>query len=251
MHNYFIFLMLVFLAAGCKKEIPLQFSEVEITKATFSECEKRDCPEIFIKYPEAKGSAVADSINKHIKNITVALLDFEQDVLKTSKTIEEAAFDFFNTQLQYETDFVDEGFVPFEAIIESQLLFESEDLISFKTNFYIYTGGAHGYSGVRYLNIDKKSGAKLKAKKLFTNLSAFTTLVEKKFRETYDITTDNSINSTGFWFENEVFYLPENIGITENEIILAFNSYEIAAYMMGVIEVRINKLEAKDLLQYQ
>jgi len=251
MRNYFIFLTILFLAAGCKKEISLQFSEVEITKATFSDCAKRDCPDIFIQYPLAEGTSVADSVNKHMQSTIVKLLDLSHESSIHLKSIEEAAYDFFNTQLQYETDFVDEGFVPFEAIIESQLLFESEDLLSFKTNFYIYTGGAHGYSGVRYLNIDKKSGAKLMADNLFANLHAFTNFAEKKFRETYDIASGNSINSTGFWFDDEVFYLPENIGITENEIILAFNSYEIAAYMMGVIEVRINKNEAKDLLQYQ
>ena len=55
-----------------------------------------------------------------------------------------------------------------------------------------------------------------------------------------EIPEDKPINSTGFWFENNTFYLPESIGFTKENVILLYNQYEIASYSSGPVELEIS-----------
>ena len=54
-----------------------------------------------------------------------------------------------------------------------------------------------------------------------------------------EIPADSSINATGFWFEDDTFYLPETIGFQDSSIIILYNPYDIASYADGTIEIII------------
>src|SRR5690606_11666613 len=51
------------------------------------------------------------------------------------------------------------------------------------------------------------------------------------------IPATESINSTGFMFENDVFYLPRNIGFTDDGLLLVYERYEVASYADGPIRL--------------
>src|SRR5690606_39895740 len=82
-----------------------------------------------------------------------------------------------------------------------------------------------------YFNFDAHTGGSLEHKDLFTQ--DFLSYAEKAFREQYDIPQEESINSTGLWFEEDKFSLPINIGIDKEHVILVYNSYEVASYAEG------------------
>ena len=48
------------------------------------------------------------------------------------------------------------------------------------------------------------------------------------------------LEATSF-FENDTFTLPENLGFSEEDVILVFNQYEIGSYAEGPIELRVKK----------
>ncbi len=59
-----------------------------------------------------------------------------------------------------------------------------------------------------------------------------------------------SINSTGFWFENDRFYLPESIGLSKTNLLLVYNQYEIASYAGGPVALKIPLEELKEYLNF-
>jgi len=163
-------------------------------------------------------------------------------------TLTAALNDFAKSYRQFETEFTKEHFVTFEANITMVLSFQSKQLLSFKTDFYFYTGGAHGYGGTDFLNINPKTGAILTQKDIVNDKTAFTAIAEHAFREEYNIPKNDDINSTGFWFENNQFALPKSVGFTATEVVLTYNPYDVAPYVEGVIEIRLPIATAQPFL---
>ena len=149
----------------------------------------------------------------------------------------------FNTSYQHIIRQFPDETTPYEVSIDCKLGFQCKSLISIAIDSYVYTGGAHGYGGVSYINIDAINGKKLSNKALFKDYNGFVNYAEKAFRSQHRIPDDSPINSTGFFFENETFSLPENIGFTNTEVILFYNPYEISSYAEGSVELKLNKQE--------
>lgn len=100
-----------------------------------------------------------------------------------------------------------------------------------------------------FLNFDPTTGKQYSQEELFT--PEFTDFIEDIFRKEQNIPAEENINSTGFWFENDTFHLPENIGFEEEKVILIYNSYEIAPYAAGDIYMEIPIEEVRPFLQIQ
>jgi len=79
------------------------------------------------------------------------------------------------------------------------------------------------------LNFDKKKGLELENAELFKNSDNFQAFAEKMFRQKEAIPKDKSINYTGFMFEQDTFYLPENIGFTKEGLKLLYNKLKAIA----------------------
>jgi hypothetical protein len=56
------------------------------------------------------------------------------------------------------------------------------------------------------------------------------------------------INSTGYMFERDTFYLPQNIGFTQDGVKLLYNEYEVASYADGPVELLLPYKEVKKYL---
>src|SRR5690606_35990342 len=111
-----------------------------------------------------------------------------------------------------------------------------------------YTGGAHGYGGTDFLNINPKTGAILTQKDIVNDKTAFTAIAEHAFREEYNIPKNDDINSTGCWFDNHQCALPKSVGFTATEVVLTYNPYDVAPYVEGVIEIRLPIATAQPFL---
>ncbi|HEA20488.1 hypothetical protein LCGC14_2208830 [marine sediment metagenome] len=220
---------LIFLAlTGCQKEDKLTFESVILRNDICA-----DCPEISISIPRAiENSRAAHSINSVLEEEIIALLHFDEDT--EISNLDDALLSFTNGFTEIKNLYSEET-TPWEAKIEGKVVYEDKEILTLLLDSYIFTGGAHGYSAKRFLNFDKNKGIALENWELFQNRKGFQLFAEAKFREQEAIPAEASINYTGFMFEKDRFYLPENIGYTNEGVKLLYNPYEVASYADGAI----------------
>lgn len=225
--SYILVFLLLF---GCQNESRLTFEPYAIENET---CD--DCPEVSIAIPKALGlSKISKTINTALEEELISLLSFDDELEVTS--IDDALVSFKNGYLELHRLYDDEP-TGWEAKIEGAVSFEDANFVTIVLDSYLFTGGAHGYSSKRFLNFDKKKGVELENSELFKNAEEFREFAEEMFRQNEDIPQNESINYTGFMFEQDSFYLPENMGFTKDGLKLLYNPYEVASYADGAIEL--------------
>lgn len=254
MNRLFFYILLVGFFTGCKNDPKepvettktLSFTSNSIEK-TANNCkpENGDCTFISLVYPVAEnGKNQAQAINQVIENQLIKTIDFQEEA--TAEKPEELAENFiknFKTTAQEFPEYE----IPWEATVSAKVIFHSNILISIKFDSNIFTGGAHGYSSVAFLNFNTENGALLENADLFTK--DFKDFVEKDFRKKQNIAADTNINSTGMFFKDDRFHLPNNIGITKDKIILHYNAYEIAPYASGNFILQYPKAQVEQYLK--
>lgn len=248
-HKITILVLLGLIAWSCSQETKIEFSSESFTEKDLAICKGGGCPEVTINYIQIFGDKkVSEKINNRIQHFIIASLLMGEDSIPTAKTIDEAATEFIDAYKADKAQFQDMTGEYFAEITVNEI-YSSPDLISFEMRQYLFTGGAHGYGTTSFLNIDPKTGEQLKGKEIFNDKKGFTELAEKEFRIQQKIAQDESINETGFWFEEDVFYLPESVGFTFDSLIFIYNQYDIASYADGPIELKIAKKEAEPFLR--
>jgi len=140
----------------------------------------------------------------------ISILSFDDEIAVTS--IDEALNSFTNGYLKLQKLYDDEP-TGWEANIKGKFTYEDENFATIMLDSYLYTGGAHGYASKRFLNFDKVKGIELDNEELFKNTLEISAYVEKLFRQKEAIPLDKPINHTGFMFERDSFYLPENMSL--------------------------------------
>lgn len=241
-------LLALILASSCTSDKPLHFEEIFISQDGIKACEAGNCPTIKVHYLKAiENDEKSRLINSHIENSLIEKITANEDDTSRFSSIEQA-LNYFITDFRSFIEEFGTVFVSYDIDIDMLVLFQSEDFVSLELNFYLFTGGAHGYAGTRFLNFNAGTGEPLSETNLFKNPEAVLTFSEKKFREVYGISDERSINSSGFWFDNDVFHFPENIGFTETDMILHYNQYEIASYAEGPIIFTIPLTEIEPFL---
>ena len=247
-----IIILLLFLTlTACKDEVPLNFSSESFTEEAFVICKTVSCPEITINYINATGDkSTSAKINSEIISYIITALNIGEDSIPKAKTIKEAASDFIKVARLHAADFPDMSAEHFAEINISELYYSTK-LVSIEMHKYLYTGGAHGSVNRFFLNIDPQTGNEIASEALFKNSIDFKDFAEHKFREAHKISSNESINSSGFSFENDSFYLPKSIGLTETDLIILYNQYEIGSYADGPVELKIPLEEVKEYLNFK
>jgi hypothetical protein len=230
--------IIIVLLVGCKKdEQELEFEVLFIEQVSEENCipEEENCTFISIQIPWALNSETRDKkINRKIEEHIIQLIDYQEE--KNFKNLKDLSEKFIDDYEASSKEFPEYA-IPWEASVEGRISHRSPDLISIEFDLALFTGGAHGYTSVSYLNFNSKTGDQLSTKDLFED--EFITYAEKFFRQKNDIPEDQPINSTGLFFENDSFQLPQNIGFSKNKIILHYNAYEVASYAEGGIQLKI------------
>jgi len=241
-------LILNLLLIGCNKDVPeLSFDELNIEQVSELNCnpEEENCTFIGIKIPWAMGKDTRSNLlNSHIKNHIIKLIDYQDD--KDFPSLENLAQTFIDDYEDSAKEFPEYN-IPWEAFVDGEITYKSEKVISIRFNLALFTGGAHGYTSVSYLNFDPETGRFLSNNDLFNE--EFKKYAETRFREKNEIPENESINSTGFFFEDDKFQLPQNIGFLSNKVILRYNAYEIASYSDGNIQMEFKMEEAKKYIK--
>ena len=243
----FWLLILLLSLSGCQETSTLTFSSEEFSEANLDICKTEACSSVVIDYPIASGDAIiSEKINSAINNYIIQALFLGDDDQPRATSIAQAAKDFILAYRDYQPDIpADIDYGGYEAEVSLYPSFQNEQLISLEATFYLFTGGAHGYGATSFLNFDPETGEEIKIKDLLLNVTDFKEFVEGKFREAHTIPFNEHINSTGFWFENDTFSLPETIGFEEKSLVVIYNPYEIASYADGPIILEIPLTEVQ------
>lgn len=207
-----------------------EVEEVAVDSTDLAICEEKECPEFKVNYLNFKGDEnFVTAVNKKNTEGLARVFKLEEDQAP-EETVEKAFDKYLGNYIKTSEEFNVEGF---EAEVEQKLKSENENTVVIQTSFYLFTGGAHGYGGVNFANFDAHSGKYLEHEDLIADKEGFTDFMEEKFRQQYEIPTDASINSKGFFFDDDKFILPENIAVTDENVELIYNPYEAASYAEG------------------
>jgi hypothetical protein len=252
MNNKLIpFVCLLWLLTGCSEK-PLVFTSEIFSEKDLPMCKNVTCPEISIDYIVVTGEQeIAQKINTAIRNYIInAIYIGEQDAPPTATTIPEAVTNFIKEYRLENAEFPAMA-VEYFADVSVTKNRSEDNIVSLQVDHYIFSGGAHGYGAIQYVNFDAQTGEETTFDSLITNRKAFTSFIEKGFKEAYDIPLQSSINAKGFWFKDDVFYVPENIGFTKNTLIFSYAEYEVASYAEGRIYFEIPLKEIQQFLTFE
>lgn len=105
---------------------------------------------------------------------------------------------------------------------------------------YSFTGGAHPNNQHIHRLFTTDDGRMMPWGELTNDEAGLTAYAEGVFRDNKSLSPDASFEAEGYWFENNVFYLPENYLIDDKGIHFFYNTYEVAPYSEGAILLSID-----------
>ena len=231
------FIFIVF--AACNTEFKPYETESSSIDNSFSAT-------IEVNYETFKGGSTAEAMNAVIKNTMISSISNSTDASE-SKSLEAALEAFDNEYISFISDFPDSN-QQWELIIESEIVYQSEEIITVAINTYQDKGGAHGNDTITLLNFNPVNGSVLKPEDYILNMTGFKSTVETYF---FKIVKNNSdFENAEDYFFGEDFHLPNNMGFSEEGIILLYNVYEIASYAQGYTEFTIPYEEISPYLSF-
>jgi hypothetical protein len=124
-------------------------------------------------------------------------------------------------------------------------------IISVRFEESSFLGGAHGLHIVRLASFDASSGRRLTYADMFRSgyESAFAGIAEKEFRLARSVPDSQSLSAAGFWVEEGKFEPSGNFCVGKEGLVLYYNPYEIAPYVMGPTEVHVSYTSLKGILR--
>lgn len=233
-----IIILIAFITFSCKKDASQLLTFESFSEEYHGDCKGSDCAQVTIDYIKIKGeNEIANKINFTVGSAIIYYLNSNIEKRIQASTISEASERFIKNYENDKKEFPDLS--PYFAEISVTESTITENILSLRLDQYFFAGGAHGNGSTKFLNFNPATGALISNKSFMKNKKEFTAFVEVLFRKENNISPDESINSTGFWFENDKFFLPDAIGFTETSLLIIYNQYEIASYADGPIELTI------------
>lgn len=132
----------------------------------------------------------------------------------------------------------------------NDIKFNKNDLISFSVNFENYTGGAHGSHAQNNHVINLKNGKLITEDEIFVDnyQDALSKILIAKIAKQNNVENPKELENIGFFSVDEI-YPNGNFYVDASGITYTFNEYEIAAYVVGRINVPISFGELQLLLR--
>ncbi|MDX1470436.1 MAG: DUF4163 domain-containing protein, partial [Flavobacteriaceae bacterium] len=209
MKKFFLPFTVILLLIGCT-ETPETIQFVEIS-FSFEEG-----PEIELNYPEMVGdSDLSTKVNSKIQSTIASEMSLSEEI--NFQDIEKAIPAFKKEYNDFNQRFPDSDQL-WELFVDSEVIYQSPEIISISISTYIDTGGAHGNTNVIFLNFDPESGDVISTDDLVKDRSRFTELVKKYFKESI-------LEQEGEFEVEDSFYgtdfkLPETIGFSDEGVII-------------------------------
>lgn len=219
---------------NCDLEINFVYPKAYADKAILNEVQKQFVYDYFGENYE--GLSPEEAVDRYTEDYVSAYKDLEEDFKEESRNATE--------------DSPVGSWFSYYEMSSSQILFNKAGLISYVVCFENYTGGAHGAHSYNNHVIDLTTGKVVTEEEIFKE-----DYQEELAKRLVDqITKDNGLTDAkeleniGFFSVEEIF--PNgNFMVDETGITYSFNEYEIAAYVVGLINVRLPYEAIRDLLR--
>jgi hypothetical protein len=200
--------------------------------------------DISISIDEAIGkSELSKTINFQIEEAIISTLS--EASKKTN--LNSVLADFNKEYVDFKTDFPESSDPRWELFVETEKIYQSEAIITIAISTYEFQGGAHGNDKIVLLNLDAKTGKVLNHNEIININDKFNSIAEKHFKNS--LAQSDSQSTIQDYFFGKSFQLPENMGFSEDGLILLYNTYEIASYAQGYTEFVIPFEEIDDLIK--
>ncbi|SDB63583.1 Protein of unknown function [Flavobacteriaceae bacterium MAR_2010_188] len=225
MKKFLAIVSVLLVVFSCDEEVtPLEFK--------YESIEKKENAVIEVNYPKAYGNEdVSNRINSQVETAIANEMSLSDEIIHNEINI--AIDDFSKEFTTFKNDF-SESNQKWELLVDSEVIYQSPEIISISLSTYIDTGGAHGNTHVIFLNFDPETGEQFTNENIISDKSAFTELAIKYFKA--DLATKKNDLDIVDSFYGKDFMLPETIGYSDDGIVILYNTYEIAAYSFGITE---------------
>ncbi|MFK7832936.1 MAG: DUF3298 domain-containing protein [Winogradskyella sp.] len=237
MKHFLAFFIIALFLHSCTSELkPAEFETIAI-ESPF----KADVSAV---YSKATGNSIlSTTINKNVETAIIETLNTSE----SQQNLEEVLKAFNDEYLSFKKDFSEVTEPAWELHIETELTYQSETVITIAISTYEFKGGAHGNDKIKLLNLDATNGNILTVDAMINDISGFTKLAEAQFMASLEKDKNNSTIDNFFF--GKPFQLPENIGFSEEGLILLYNVYEVASYDLGYTEFMIPFDEVESFLK--
>ena len=191
--------------------------------------------------------ALKDSINRNLlrdllgygyENMPVkqALDSFKTDYIKNYK-------DEMTQLLEGESEFsFDEnsGIFNYSKDLKCRMIYNANDIITFRADVYEYTGGAHGLSNSFLFNFDVKNGQRIRLNDIFTKNyeEKLDEMLIQQLLKDNEVSDIKELEELGYFVTSPIFPT-DNFYFDDKNIIFLYNPYEIAPYAMGSTEIKL------------
>lgn len=256
-----LLLVFVLLSCGCSQEAPandavenqatraaaapsgpLSYQTINLSKFS-SDCDSSagECASIKISYPQFDRAA--------INNIVLRKILASAASETPPGDLDEMMQQFIDEYAAHTSEYGPElyGWTSERSVM---VITNKKGLLSLEFSGSSYTGGAHPNGFTDYLNIDLASAKAIKLSDIFTAAQRATLrkIAEAAFRREHNIAAGANLNDRGFSFDNNQFSLSENFAVLDDRLRFFYNSYEIAPYSMGPIQIELSYNELKSVL---
>lgn len=239
MKFYRLFICLLVLCS-CKKESPtLLFSEINIIN--------KGEVIIEINIPKAEGKTlVSDKINATLNDFVCQSLRLDasnekQATIKASIKAFSKSYSNFNTLISSE---LKRELPIWEAFIDSEVIYKNENISCIAMNSSINTGTVQSIMVFKFFNFDNNTGNLLTTEELVNSIGGFKTLVKKY----YNKEISSSFNDSEKLVNNNKFELPENLGFSDEGVIILYDNFDVGPFEKEILEFTIPYEIANDFL---
>lgn len=248
---------------ACMPDVPEEASSgsvgpISFEKATFAQSGGPQCPDkpdttpenmhcatVKLDYPTIVKASTPEAAKQLNQFILQQLLDYTDANDQQPSTPADLAKLFI---ADYEQS--PEATGTWELDRKVSIVFGNDKLLTLHYQEQGNAGGPQPFSGQRYLVINSQTGQQLTlADLLVANFKdQLNAIGERAFRRANNIPPNSNLDMAGFTFENNVFRLNTNFGVTEEGLLFVFNPYEIGADATTTSEFLIPYPDIKPLI---
>ncbi len=248
---WILFLLFTGCSPGGRESRPLLRYETRTLSRAFGSCDSAGMPCVSVRfsYPAIAGgesSPGVDSVAAYVNREMFASLEDAERTL----SFDSIASDLTRQYTDLREEFSDYH-LPWTLERLCTVLMDTGGVVSIRFEESSFLGGAHGLRIVRLASFDASSGRRLTYADLFQagSDSAFARIAEREFRAVRGIPDSQSLSDAGFWIEEGKLEPPLNAAVGIEELILYYNVYEIAPYVLGPTEVHIPLVSLKSIIR--
>ena len=191
--------------------------------------------------------SVNDSVKKTIYEFYA---DDQSPADRADKVLQKTSHDFFKRYKEANKDLHQIGHsFDWVKIIAPEILFNEDYILSLGLINCAFTGGAHGLQVNKYFVIDLTSGSRIELEDVLKeNYSGkLDSLLNARLRFKYNIPEAKSLTRAGFFMDT--IPLTDNFYLNKSGLNFHYNSYEIAPYSWGHVDLLIPYRDLKSVLR--